>query len=145
MAPVQKLSFSVAEVAMETSSYFLRATCLDQSPSSADYFEDRSPLLFVTESLKSWIECRSFHVALQPGELSPGFQSSLPLHESKLADVVRDQIRDSHQIDGVSRGLQQSSRKYIDPITIVHEEDLVSFVRVARVTHLGEEDWLMLL
>ena len=125
---------------METSSYFLKATYLDQSPSSADYFEDRSPLLFVTESSKSWVECRSFHAALQPGELSPGSQSSLPPHESKLADVVRDHIRDSHQINGASRGLQQSPRKYIDPITIVHEEDLVSFVRVASVTYLGEAD-----
>ena len=125
---------------METSSYFLRATYSDQSPSSADYFEDRSPSLFVTESLKSWIECRTFGAPLQPGELPQGFQSSLPLHESKLADVVRDHIRDSHQIDGTSRGLQQSSRKFIDPIRIVHEEDLVSFIRVASVAYLGDKD-----
>jgi hypothetical protein len=51
---------------MKPSKNFQKVLFLDQSPAAADDFEQRTPFLFVQESLKSWIEVHAEAAASSP-------------------------------------------------------------------------------
>jgi hypothetical protein len=76
---------------MEISTYFQKAMYLDQSPAAADYFEECTTSLFVSDSLQSWIEVYS---TPQVGaeDVAPG--TTDPTHKNLVTngDVSR-QIR----------------------------------------------------
>jgi hypothetical protein len=83
---------------MEISTYFQKAMYLDQSPAAADYFEECTTSLFVSDSLQSWIEIYSTPAQTRAEDVAPGTtdkaQSLDPTHKNLVAngDVLR-QIR----------------------------------------------------
>jgi hypothetical protein len=80
---------------MEISTYFQKAMYLDQSPAAADYFEECTTSLFVSDSLQSWIEVYSTppQADVAPGTTDKA-QSLDPTHKNLVTngDVSR-QIR----------------------------------------------------
>jgi hypothetical protein len=83
---------------MEISTYFQKAMYLDQSPAAADYFEECTTSLFVSDSLQSWIEVYSTPGQAGAENVAPGItdkaQSPDPTHKNLITngDVSR-QIR----------------------------------------------------
>jgi hypothetical protein len=83
---------------MEISTYFQKAMYLDQSPAAADYFEECTTSLFVSDSLQSWIEVYSTPPQAGAEDVAPGTtdkaQSLDPTHKNLVTngDVSR-QIR----------------------------------------------------
>jgi hypothetical protein len=80
---------------MEISTYFQKAMYLDQSPAAADYFEECTTSLFVSDSLQSWIEVYSTPTQAGAENVAPGTtdkaQSLDPTHKNLVTngDVLR--------------------------------------------------------
>jgi hypothetical protein len=116
---------------METSQYFQKAMYLEQSPAAADYFEERTASLFVTDSLQSWIEV--FADKVPPGnenEMLKSVQSLTPsdaMHDGLVKDLDQSQTaanenqRNKHDVFAIGPGL--------DLQKVSHKEDLRRFIK----------------
>ena len=87
---------------MEISTYFQKAMYLDQSPAAADYFEERTTSLFVSDSLQSWIEVYSTPVQAGVEDVAPGTTD-----KSQSLDPTGDVSRQI--IDGEAKSKQLGS------------------------------------
>jgi len=87
---------------MEISTYFQKAMYLDQSPAAADYFEERTTSLFVSDSLQSWIEVYSTPVQAGVEDVAPGTTD-----KSQSQDPTGDVSRQI--VDGEAKSKQLGS------------------------------------
>jgi hypothetical protein len=127
---------------------------LDQSPAAADDFEQRTPFLFVQESLKSWIEVHAEAAA-----------SSLRIGQSRTRTVARKNQpsdlnalhkNDSGSISSIEsfsdteivgdldqHALQDVSKSGLSLAKISDEEQLKNFIKVRTAMIPNDETWLM--
>jgi hypothetical protein len=116
---------------METSQYFQKAIYLEQSPAAADYFEERTASLFVTDSLQSWLEVFTKNVSSREDDeilKSAGNLVTLDVIDDRLAPQ-------SNQSQTAANGEQHDKHNgfAIEPGLDLHrislKEDLQRFVK----------------
>jgi hypothetical protein len=126
---------------MKTSKNFQKVLFLDQSPAAADDFEQRTPFLFVQESLKSWIDVHAEAAASSPGidhsrTHTVARKNQLPdlnaLHESDSDSTSSvESFSDTETVGGLDQhALQDITKSGLSLTKISDEEQLKSFITV---------------
>jgi hypothetical protein len=122
------------ELVMETSSYFCRVMFWDQNPVAAEYFEERSSSLFVTDPSPYWIEVGYFPSAEQHDELCFSESTkSLPLDGQLESDIrsssgVYSRVQADSHIPGYDDLREDGVRLHM----VSREDDLTRFILVGK-------------